>query len=293
MRPFTPRFTTWTLPNGEEHIANIRDPQIPAALAPAIQGVASLHDFFLRSHSVSLGPVSFDRASKTWKPRTNINIGGSVYHTLAPYDLATIYDLLPLWKQGFTGRGVTIAAVEDSNLLHTSDWQEFRKTFGLDKFTHGTFRQIYPGCRSPGQNGDETEAALDVEWSSAAAPDANIELSACANTATTSGLDLAILGLIDFARPISSRTATAFVKPSRVPRRLLSRIVKPNWPRRRARHFSSPKGTTARISVHRWNRRTTRSLASTAEITPPPLTPSTSGEPTSWRSTTPTSAASP
>jgi subtilase family serine protease len=190
-----------TLPNGEEHIANIRDPQIPAALAPAIQGVASLHDFFPRSHSVSLGPVSFDRASKTWKPRTNINIGGSVYHTLAPYDLATIYDLLPLWKQGFTGKGVTIAAVEDSNLLHSSDWQEFRKTFGLDKFTHGTFRQIYPGCRNPGQNGDETEAALDVEWSSAAAPDANIELSACANTATTSGLDLAILGLIDFAPP--------------------------------------------------------------------------------------------
>src|SRR6202167_3518959 len=189
------------LPSGERHLANIRDPQIPAALAPAIQGVASLHDFFPRSHSVPLGPVGFDRATKTWKPRTNINIGGVVFHTIAPYDFATIYDLLPLWKQGFTGRGVTIAAVEDSNLLHTSDWQKFRETFGLDQFTHATFRQIYPGCTNPGQNGDETEAALDVEWSSAAAPDANILLSACANSATTSGLDLAILGLIEFAPP--------------------------------------------------------------------------------------------
>jgi len=189
------------LPGGEHHIANVRDPEIPAALAPAIQGIASLHDFFPRSHSIPLGPVSFDRTSNTWKPRFNITIGGAVFHTLAPYDFATIYDLLPLWKQGFTGKGVTIAAVEDSNLLHSSDWQEFRKTFGLDKFTHGTFREIYPGCSNPGQNGDETEAALDVEWSSAAAPDANIELSACANTATTSGLDLAILGLIDFAPP--------------------------------------------------------------------------------------------
>jgi hypothetical protein len=189
------------LPNGERHIANVRDPQIPAALAPAIQGVASLHDFFPRSHSVALGPVSFDRTSNTWKPHFNIKFDGTVYHTLAPYDFATIYDLLPLWQQGFTGKGVTIAAVEDSNLLRPSDWAQFRKTFSLDKFKSGNFRQIYPGCTNPGQNGDETEAALDVEWSSAAAPDANIELSACANTATTSGLDLAILGLIDFRPP--------------------------------------------------------------------------------------------
>ena len=189
------------LPNGERHLANISDPQIPAALAPAIRGVASLHDFFPRAHSVHLGPVSYDRATNTWKPLFNIKIDGSLYHTLAPYDFAAIYDLLPLWNKGFTRKGVTIAAVEDSNLLHPGDWQTFRRTFGLDKFTHGSFRQIYPGCSNPGQNGDETEAALDVEWSSAAAPDASIVLSACANTATTSGLDLAILGLIDYAPP--------------------------------------------------------------------------------------------
>src|SRR5271165_731479 len=32
--------------NGEAHIANDRDPQVPAALAPVITGVASLHNFF-------------------------------------------------------------------------------------------------------------------------------------------------------------------------------------------------------------------------------------------------------
>ncbi len=189
------------LANGERHISNISDPEIPAALAPAIQGVASLHDFFPKAHSLPLGPVSYDHVTNTWKPHFNINIEGALYHTLAPYDFATIYNLLPLWKQGFTGKGVTIAAVEDSNLLNPNDWQTFRQTFGLTKFKHGTFRQIYPGCTNPGQNGDETEAALDVEWSSAAAPDANIELSACADSATTAGLDLAILGLIDFDPP--------------------------------------------------------------------------------------------
>lgn len=189
------------LPGGERHISNIRDPQIPAALAPAVEGVASLHDFFPRAHSVDLGPVSYNRATNTWTPHFNTSFQGQVFHTLAPFDFATIYDLLPLWRRGFTGKGVTIAAVEDTNLRNPSDWQAFRTTFGLDRFTRGNFQQIYPGCAAPGQNGDETEAALDVEWASAAAPDANIELSACANTKTTSGLDLAILGLIDFAPP--------------------------------------------------------------------------------------------
>jgi len=189
------------LPSGERHIANMSDPEIPAALAPAVKGIASLHDFFPRAHSMALGPVSYNRAANTWQPHFNIKIDGAVYHTLAPYDFATIYDLLPLWKQGYTGKGVTIAAVEDTNLLHAGDWKTFRKTFGLDKFTEATFKQIYPGCTNPGQNGDETEAALDVEWASAAAPDARIVLSACADSATTAGLDLAILGLIEFAPP--------------------------------------------------------------------------------------------
>jgi len=189
------------LPNGERHIANVRDPQIPAALAPAIRGIASLHDFFPKAHSIALGPVSYERATNKWTPHFDINLSGTVYHTLAPYDFAAIYDLLPLWQQGFTGKGVTIAAVEDSNLLHPDDWQHFRETFGLDKFTQGNFQQIYPGCGDSGQNPDETEAALDVEWSSAAAPDANIELAACGSTKTTSGLDRAILGLIDFSPP--------------------------------------------------------------------------------------------
>ena len=30
---------------GERHIANMRDPSIPAALAPAIEGIVSLNDF--------------------------------------------------------------------------------------------------------------------------------------------------------------------------------------------------------------------------------------------------------
>jgi subtilase family serine protease len=34
---------------GEKHIANVIDPQIPAALAPVVVGVKSLHNFFPRT----------------------------------------------------------------------------------------------------------------------------------------------------------------------------------------------------------------------------------------------------
>jgi hypothetical protein len=189
------------LANGERHISNISDPQIPAALAPAVEGVASLHNFFPRSRTIQLGPVSYNSKRNTWQPHFNVNFQGTTFRTLGPYDFATIYDLLPLWKRGITGKGVTIAAVEVTNLAHPSDWHAFRNVFGLNQFTEGNFKQVYPGCKDPGQNGAEIEAALDVEWASAAAPDASIELAACADTQTTSGLDLAILGLIDFAPP--------------------------------------------------------------------------------------------
>jgi subtilase family serine protease len=188
------------LPNGEKHIANTSDPQIPAALAAAVSGMP-LHDFFGRPHLTSMRPVSYDRASGRWHPKFEVSSQGSVFNVVAPYDFATIYNLLPLWNEGFTGKGVTIATVEDTNLAHPSDWSTFRKTFGLTGFKEGNFKQVYPGCANPGQNGDEIEAALDVEWASAAAPDANIVLFACGNTSTTSGLDIAILNLLETNPP--------------------------------------------------------------------------------------------
>jgi subtilase family serine protease len=190
-----------SLPNGELHISNMSDPQIPAALAPVVEGVVSLHDFFPKPHFIRLGSIAYNGATNEWEPRFNVTFGGATLHVVSPYDFATIYHLLPLWQRGFTGKGVTIALVEDSNLADTDDWSSFRGTFGLSNFTQGSFKQIYPSCQDPGQNDDEGEAAIDVEWSSAAAPGANIELSACANSTTTSGLDLAILNLIDYAPP--------------------------------------------------------------------------------------------
>jgi subtilase family serine protease len=206
---------TLKLPNGEQHISNMKDPEIPAALSSVIAGVATLHDFRPHPHVKGVGKVAYDAKEQRWKPTAdavskphfNVNDQGTTFNTVGPYDFATIYDLLPLWKRGFTGKGITIAAIEDTNMLHPSDWNTFRSTFGMTGFKDGNFTQVYPQakgqptCTNPGQNGDEIEAALDVEWASASAPDANVELVACANTNTTSGLDTAILNLLDTHSP--------------------------------------------------------------------------------------------
>src|SRR5262249_28809581 len=120
---------------------------------------------------------------------------------VGPTDFATIYNLKPLWKAGYTGTGVTIGLIEVSDIANPQDWASFRNSFGMNAFSHGNFKQVFPGCKDPGANDAEDEAALDVEWASAAAPDANVELVACPDSMTTSGLDLAILNILDQAPP--------------------------------------------------------------------------------------------
>ena len=44
--------------NGVAHFANMSDPEIPAALAPAVIGVVSLHDFKARPHMVPKADAS-------------------------------------------------------------------------------------------------------------------------------------------------------------------------------------------------------------------------------------------
>ncbi len=50
-------------------------------------------------------------------------------------------------------------------------------------------------------DGDDIEATLDAEWSSAAAPDAAIMLASCDNTDTIDGVSLAIVNLVNSAAP--------------------------------------------------------------------------------------------
>ncbi|MGB8597848.1 MAG: protease pro-enzyme activation domain-containing protein [Candidatus Sulfotelmatobacter sp.] len=167
---------------GVKHIANMSDPQIPAALAPAVVGVVSLHDF---------------RPYPMYRPRADYTVSenGAKYYLIVPGDLATIYNLNPLFSAGISGQGQTIVVIEDTDVYTTADWMSFRSVFGLSSYTDGSFTQIHPAppsgtnnCSDPGAAGDEREAIIDAEYASAAAPSAAVVLASCTNTGTFGGL---------------------------------------------------------------------------------------------------------
>lgn len=178
--------------NGVHHIANFGDPQIPAALAPAIAGIVSLHDF--PPHKMS-------------RPKYTFTYEGYPNWAVVPADLATIYDFNPLFTKGITGAGQTVAVIEDTDLYSSEDWTIFRNTFGLSQYTSGSLATVHPAppsgannCASPGVNSDDIEAILDAEWASASAPSAAIVVAACADTAT-SGLMIATQNLVNESKP--------------------------------------------------------------------------------------------
>ena len=166
--------------NGVRHIANLAAPQVPQALASAVAGIVSLHDFMPRP--MFKARPDFDDSAAACSSL----IGGCRY--VAPPDLATIYNLTPLFRAGITGVGQRIAVIEDSNMIPVfsppNDWTNFRNNFGLSIYKHGSFVQVHPAprkgannCANPGAatNGDYVEASIDAEWASAAAPNAQIQ----------------------------------------------------------------------------------------------------------------------
>jgi len=208
---------------GEKHIANVSDPRIPVALAPAIRGIVSLNDFRPHTMHTQLVQAHIDgksgklvsaaaggAAPNSFKPDYTFTSGGYTYQAVVPGDLETIYNMNPLFAAGYSGQGQTIVLIEDTNLYTTKDWTTFRSTFGLSKYTAGTLTQVHPGsCTNPGVNGDDGEAILDVEYASAAAPSAAIELASCADTNTTFGGLIALQNLLN-----ASKTPPALVSIS-------------------------------------------------------------------------------
>lgn len=168
--------------NGVMHFANFSDPKIPAALAPAVAGIVSLHNFL-------------PHAMHKMRPNYTFTGTNGTFQAVVPPDLATIYNLNPLFTNGISGQGQTVVVIEDTNVFTTADWTTFRSTFGLSTFTSGSFTQVHPApptgtnnCTNPGVNGDDGEAILDAEYASAAAPSAAIQLASCANTSSFGGL---------------------------------------------------------------------------------------------------------
>ncbi|HEY8669367.1 MAG TPA: S53 family peptidase, partial [Terriglobales bacterium] len=184
------------LVNGEQHWANASDPQIPAALVPAVAGVLSLHNFPRKSMVQIYGKYS-SRSKQLIPARPEFTFLGGCdldnnCYAVAPADFGTIYNAQPLWNSGIDGTGQTIAIVGESD-INIQDVRDFRSTFGLPPKDP---KIIYDGP-NPGMQPDEGEADIDVQWSGAIAPNATIDFVASQSTETTAGVDLSAIYIID------------------------------------------------------------------------------------------------
>jgi hypothetical protein len=198
---------------GERHVANMRDPQIPEALAPVVVGVKALHNFFPKPMHRLGSLVTRDAEAGGWRrvasdgarpeaaARVRPQFGtvdsyGDVLEDVAPYDFAKIYNVLPEWTAAspIDGTGQTIAIAGTSN-IHLADVAAFRSAFGLPaKAPTVTITNSDPGA-CPGFLAscadDLIENTLDVEWAGAVAKGANIVLvTSSAPTATSDPLYL-------------------------------------------------------------------------------------------------------
>jgi hypothetical protein len=148
---------------GETHFANATNPSVPAALEPITSGLRGLDDFRLKPQIQrrKAGP-----AEPIGPDYTNL----SDVHYLAPADIATIYDLNPLYASSIDGTGQKIVVVGQTD-VDLSDIAAFRYIFNLSN--NPPLLQLYgpdPGVSSE----DEIEADLDLEWTGAVARNATI-----------------------------------------------------------------------------------------------------------------------
>lgn len=148
--------------NGETHFSNTADPSTPAAIGNFVASIRGLDDFRMKPRSVR-------RPAAPQPNYTSVTTGA---HYLAPDDIATIYDVQPLYNSGITGKGQKIAVVGQTQ-INVSDIQQFRSYFNLPP--NDPTMLLVPGSTDPGiSNADLAEADLDVEWSGAMARDAEI-----------------------------------------------------------------------------------------------------------------------
>jgi hypothetical protein len=193
--------------NSQQQYANSSDPQIPAALVPVVAGVRSLNNFPARAMNHPAGIFHRDKDSGKILPvgplpipqfngGTGCGILGGPCEFLGPFDLATIYNMLPLWTATtpIDGTGQTIAIVGDSDIV-PADWAAFWNMFGVAT-PKGTLNIIHDGP-APGINGDESEADIDTQWSSAVAKGATIDFVVSEGTETTFGVDLSAEYIVD------------------------------------------------------------------------------------------------
>ena len=168
----------------KKFISNSSDIQIPAALRSVVKGVVRLHSD-PRSATAYMGTkIHFKKTGSQF----TFDDGS---HYMTPADFAKIYNVQPLYDAGINGTGQTIAIVGRSN-IDVQNVRDFRNVLGLP----ANDPEIIVNGDDPGQTSDMEEAMLDVTWSGAVAPMAQIKF-VVSQSNFSDGVDVSAAYIVD------------------------------------------------------------------------------------------------
>ena len=168
---------------GVRHYSNITDPSIPASFKGVIAAIGGLNDFH-PTPGIKTRRIPTPTGSTT-APQPDVYegaIGANDYPTpgfVGPGDAANIYDLTPLYANGITGKGVTVAIVAESD-VSAAQLSSYWTAFGVNQA--GTFTSTSVPAADGGndphetKDGNEDEAYLDTEIIGGLAPGASLLL---------------------------------------------------------------------------------------------------------------------
>jgi hypothetical protein len=144
--------------NGKPHFANLEPAQIPPELKDAVAQVTGLDDLAALPQWVRGSQSEYVTASGVT--------------AIGPDDLATIYNMTALYRQGIDGSGITVAVLGQTP-VGLSDYRAYRQLFSLAANDFQTVE--FPGSGAgTGNSDDQLEATLDLEMVGAVARRANI-----------------------------------------------------------------------------------------------------------------------
>jgi pseudomonalisin len=147
--------------DGEIHFANSTEPAVPSAIAGSVLAVRNLNNFRPKPRRMKARKISAQSHFTS----------GQGNHFISPDDLATIYNIQPLYALGIDGESAI--AVVGQTEVNQADITAFRTAAGLS----GTPFQavLVPGSGSSTVvAADALEADLDVEWTGAVARNSTI-----------------------------------------------------------------------------------------------------------------------
>jgi subtilase family serine protease len=142
--------------NGATKYANATNLSIPAALAPAVNGVVSMNNFLsspqhtepekiARNQSGKLMRVASSQSPNTASSPAFTSAGSQIETYLMPGDFATIYDSQSVLASGINGSGTSIAIVGRSDINAPS--QTCPSTIRMSS-TQRPIRAMFPAMTS-------------------------------------------------------------------------------------------------------------------------------------------------